>query len=59
MKSFQHAKVTHGMPTQKPKRIPFFDPKYMEPKCVAPIGITVSINRIIINRYVYGGLFIR
>ena len=59
MKSFQHAKVTHGIPTQKPKRIPFFDPKYIEPMWVAPIGMTVNINRIIISRYMYEGLFIK
>ena len=47
------------MPTQKPKRIPFFDPRYIEPMWVAPIGITVNISKIIINRYVYGGLFIK
>ena len=59
MKSFQQAKVTHGIPTQKPKRIPFFDPKYNEPICVDPIGTTVNINKIIISRMVYGGLFIK
>ena len=39
--------------------IPFSDPMYIEPMCVAPIGITVKISKIIINRYVYGGLFIK
>ena len=51
IKSFQQAKVTHGIPTQNPKSIPFSLPKYIAPKCVAPIGITVNINKIIKNLF--------
>ena len=45
MNNFQQAKVTQGMPTQKPRRMPFSLPIKIEPKCVAPIG---GIHRIII-----------
>ena len=59
MNIFQQAKVTQGIPTQKPNKTPFFEPKYSDAICVVPIGITVSIKAIIKSLYIYGGFFIK
>ena len=51
------ANVTHGIPTQKPSKIPLSVPRYIDPYAALKNGGKTKIAAIIIYRYIHGGFF--